>query len=383
MISSAHWQKGDFLHNLSAAMLKIQILGIGCRRSKALKDNVLEALKRYPLHIELEEITEIDELMRYNISSTPALLIDGEVVSENEVPAVEEIREFLERSGVREQSGLRVKRILVPTDFSESSRDAFLYALTLASDLEATIKVVHIYHPEFDVGNPYMDEPLSAFEQNKWEALNDFIRENQSASEGAVATAIRVDRELLAGLAAEEIVRLTQTGKYDLVVMGATGEAGFLGRVLGQVSTHVARQSQSPVLFVPKGVAYKPFKNILFAAKYQPGDEAISRWITKWTVYFSANLHLVNIVESKEAETSLDRVEIERLFNRNGQTVEVASVRSESVVDGLNQYAGKKKIDLVVLTALQRRFYERFFHRSVTKRLLINSKLPLLVAPSR
>lgn len=364
-------------------MLKLQILGIGCRRSKALKENVLEALKRYPLNVTLEEITEVDELMKYDISSTPALLINGQVVVEDAVLSVDEIRELLERCGAKEESALRLRHILVPTDFSESSKDAFLYAQALAADVEASIKVVHMYHPEFDVGNPFMDEPLLAFEQTKRETLSEFVHENMMPVGESVATATRIDQEVIVGFAAEEIVRMTKTGKFDLVIMGTTGEAGFLGRVLGQVSTHVAQQSVCPVLFVPRGVKHRPFHNVLYAAKYQPGDEGVMRWLSRWTVYFSANLHLVHVQESKDGGGVLEKVDIDRMFHRNGQTVQVATIKSESVIDGLNQYARDKKIDLVVLTALQRRFYERFFHRSVTKRLLINSKLPLLVVPSK
>jgi nucleotide-binding universal stress UspA family protein len=364
-------------------MLKLQILGIGCRRSKALKENVLEALKRYPLNVALEEISEVDELMKFDISSTPALLINGQVVVEDAVLSVEEIRELLERCGAREEQSLRLKHILVPTDFSESSKSAFRYAQALASEVEASIKVVHMYHPEFDMGNPYMDEPHSVFEQTKRESLEEFVRENTLPAGEPVATATRIDQDVVVGFAGEEIVRLTKSGRFDLIVMGTTGEAGFLGRVLGQVSTHVAQQSTCPVLFVPRGVTHRSFQNVLYAAKYQPGDEGVMRWISKWTIYFSANLHLVHVVESKGNGFNFDTVEIEKLFHRNGQTVHVASIKSESVIDGLNQYARDQKIDLVVLTALQRRFYERFFHRSVTKRLLINSKLPLLVVPSR
>lgn len=363
-------------------MIKLQILGIGCRRSKALKDNVLEALKRYPLNVTLEEITEVDELMKFDISSTPALLINDKVVVENDVLTVEEIRELLERCGAREQNTLSLKRILVPTDFSESSRYAFIYAQALAAEVEATIKVVHMFHLDFETGNPFMDEPMAVFERNQREALQDFVRENALQGEERVITALRIEQEVIAGFASEEIVALTKTGKFDLVVMGSTGETGFLGRVLGQVSTFVAQHSVCPVLFIPKGVSHHSYRNVLYAAKYQPGDESILRWITKWTVFFTANLHLVHVVESKENGFNLEKGEIERLFNRNGQTVEVAAIKSESVIEGLNQYAREKKIDLVVLTALQRRFYERFFHRSVTKRLLINSKLPLLVVPT-
>jgi len=364
-------------------MIKIQILGIGCRRSKALKDNVLEALKRYPLNVTLEEITEVDELMKFDISSTPALIINDQVAVENDVLSVDEIRELLTRFGAKEQDLLRLKHILVPTDFSEYSKSAFVYAQALASEIEASIKVVHIFNPDLDTVNPFTEDPLAASERRKREALREFVKNNALTGEGHVLTAVRIEQEVIPGFAAEQIVNLTRTGKYDLVVMGTTGEAGFLGRVLGQVSHSVSQQADCPVLFVPKGVTHHPFRNVLYAARYQPGDESILRWVTKWTAFFSSNLHLVQVVESKEKGFDLDKVDIERLFHRNGKTIEVASIKGESVIDGLNRYAREKKIDLLVLTALQRRFYERFFHRSITKRLLINSRLPLLVIPNK
>lgn len=76
-------------------MLQIQILGIGCKKSRALKSNVMAALDKFPLRVEVEEIAAVEDIMQYQVHATPALLVNGLVVSEEKVPEVAEIKDLL------------------------------------------------------------------------------------------------------------------------------------------------------------------------------------------------------------------------------------------------------------------------------------------------
>lgn len=78
-------------------MPTIQILGIGCRKTKALKANLAAALEYLSLDIEVEEIAGVDEIVSYGVSSTPALLIDGRVRFQGVVPGVAELVSVLKK----------------------------------------------------------------------------------------------------------------------------------------------------------------------------------------------------------------------------------------------------------------------------------------------
>ncbi len=78
-------------------MIKLTILGVGCHRHQALRNNLLDALKTFRFEICLEEISAVDALMQYPISGTPSLLIEGKLVVENRVPSVAELRNLLHR----------------------------------------------------------------------------------------------------------------------------------------------------------------------------------------------------------------------------------------------------------------------------------------------
>ena len=78
-------------------MHKIQILGIGCKKHKLLEANLWEALEYLSVHVDIEQVTEVDEIVDYRISSIPALLIDGEPVFQGVAPGVEDLVHKLEQ----------------------------------------------------------------------------------------------------------------------------------------------------------------------------------------------------------------------------------------------------------------------------------------------
>jgi small redox-active disulfide protein 2 len=61
--------------------MKVQILGTGCPKCKALEANARQAIETLALTAEVEKITEIDRIMEMGVMMTPALAIDGDVKS--------------------------------------------------------------------------------------------------------------------------------------------------------------------------------------------------------------------------------------------------------------------------------------------------------------
>jgi small redox-active disulfide protein 2 len=76
-------------------MKKIQILGTGCPKCKKLAENAEAAAKELELEFELEKITDINEMMKFGVMMTPALVIDGQVRTVGKVVSPDEIRKML------------------------------------------------------------------------------------------------------------------------------------------------------------------------------------------------------------------------------------------------------------------------------------------------
>ena len=75
--------------------MKIQILGTGCPRCKALASNAEKAVKELGLNAEIEKVTGIQDILKFEILMTPGLVIDGKVRAAGRVPSTDEIKQLL------------------------------------------------------------------------------------------------------------------------------------------------------------------------------------------------------------------------------------------------------------------------------------------------
>jgi len=75
--------------------MKIEILGVGCPKCKQLIANVEAAVKELNIQAEISKVTDIDKITEYGVMMTPALAIDGTVVSAGKVLSNDEIKKFL------------------------------------------------------------------------------------------------------------------------------------------------------------------------------------------------------------------------------------------------------------------------------------------------
>jgi len=76
-------------------MKQIKVLGTGCPKCKTTYNNVLEALKQLGLEANVIKIEDIEEMMKYNVLTTPVLMIDDVVKVKGRIAQIDEIKEFL------------------------------------------------------------------------------------------------------------------------------------------------------------------------------------------------------------------------------------------------------------------------------------------------
>ncbi|MDP5015736.1 MAG: thioredoxin family protein [Dolichospermum sp.] len=76
-------------------MLKFEILGTGCKKCHQLEANVQEAIATLGLDAEVIHITDTIEIAKRSIMTTPALAINGKVVSKGQVLAADQIQKLL------------------------------------------------------------------------------------------------------------------------------------------------------------------------------------------------------------------------------------------------------------------------------------------------
>ena len=76
-------------------MKKIQILGTGCPKCRKLAENAEAAAKSVGIEYEIEKVTNINDIMKFGVMMTPALVIDGRVKAVGKVPSLDEVKAML------------------------------------------------------------------------------------------------------------------------------------------------------------------------------------------------------------------------------------------------------------------------------------------------
>ncbi len=274
-----------------------------------------------------------------------------------------------------------MKKILVPTDFSQAARCAFFYARKLASASGGgQLKVVHIFMPAVEAEYPNMVPPVTEYLKVREDMLREFVDECCQEDDPAGLQSVTIERELLIGFPAEEIARISED--YDMIVMGTTGESDLLNKMFGSVSSAVAKRAECPVILVPKDMDFRGFSHILYASNYESVDEKMLAKLLAFNQQFGACIHFVHVREEEKGDFEKNKEEIfEELFE-NGEpsfSFQMAEVEGHSVAEGLNQYAKENRIDLVVMVNRKRSFWETFFHKSQTKEMALHAHLPLMI----
>jgi len=77
--------------------MKIEILGVGCPKCKQLTANAEAALKELNIPAEIFKVTDIDKITEYGVMMTPALAVDGTVVSAGKVLSKDEIKKIISK----------------------------------------------------------------------------------------------------------------------------------------------------------------------------------------------------------------------------------------------------------------------------------------------
>lgn len=81
--------------------MKIQVLGTGCAKCKQLTANAEKAIAELGLGVPVEKVEDVREIMKFRVMSTPALVVDGKVVSAGKLLAPEAVKQILVDSGGR------------------------------------------------------------------------------------------------------------------------------------------------------------------------------------------------------------------------------------------------------------------------------------------
>lgn len=198
-------------------------------------------------------------------------------------------------------SPVAVARILLATDFSFESENAFYCAVSLAERLGAKLYLSHILPAEATIAG---GEPLPA--------LSDAMRNSAEKSMSQLLGAQELEQVpheviLRSGPTCSALVDIVSDKNIELVVMGTRGHGGFAKLFLGSTAEQVIRHATCPVLTVGPHVEFTAFnrlRHILFATDFSSGSLHALIYAVSLAHQDNADLTLLHVIETASLSDS-------------------------------------------------------------------------------
>lgn len=193
-------------------------------------------------------------------------------------------------------TGITIRNILFPTDFSLSSELALPYATTLARRYGAGVYLAHVLPPEAPI--PFEAEPLPAeYDSERRDAERHMAR----LLSADVLSGIHAQAEMQKGELWTVLGDVVQRCRIDLIVSGTHGREGVSKLILGSTAEQIFRQSPVPVLMIgpsvaPDLLAQGRFARVMFATDLSPASMAALPMAISMAQENRAELVLLHIV---------------------------------------------------------------------------------------
>jgi len=279
-----------------------------------------------------------------------------------------------------------MKKILLPTDFSNCSKVAVDYALEMFGKAvypdDVTFTLLHVYSPgsaPIYPGSPYVHaSPIH---------MRDIIRNARNLLDKTCEECRRrfpdqhIGEMLLEGGPVEGILDVERDVRADLIVMGTKGLGAIDRAVVGSVALGVFRSAHCPVLVVPEEAKFRRPEKIVFATDFRHLDDLrvldpLSDLVDTFDPQFML-LHIYTEMDtSAEEKTRMNQLLRDYFHARNYAHY---FLKRHDPVDGVDEFVKGMDADLLALVGHEPNFFEKLFHRSLTKKMIIHSEVPVFV----
>lgn len=271
-----------------------------------------------------------------------------------------------------------MKKLLVPTDFSDTSKNAALFAAQMAADIQ-NAKIILIHVSDKITGGSD-GSPLTEDDDDRrvilTEALSQLKDELLAVAQAPIEFVMERGTSLV-----ETLTRYIRHQAIDMVIMGITGATRLEQIFMGSNTLDMAKEGVCPVLIIPPDAKYRKIKNVVLASDFKEIETTIPVAPLKATLdLFKPALHIVNVDSEHYVELTdeykAERKKLEVMLK--DYSPEFSFIRQYDFFDAISQFVDDRNIDLILIVPKDRSFVPSLFKTSHTKKLAYHSHVPIV-----
>ena len=259
-----------------------------------------------------------------------------------------------------------MKTIVVATDFSAPAERAMLYAAQLASAIDASVLLLHVY--QVPVGMNDMPVLVASTDELKQHAETGLERAKELLQKHYASLPIKTEARL--GDVIYELQDVCKNANPLAVVIGKHGASGVERILFGSTSLSIIRHIAFPVIAVPENWSNTQSKIAALAIDESAENLEIRR-IRSLVQELKIQLRIIHVKQEKTASLQVKNLVTE--LNSNCETI-----YDHEFVRGIETYVQQNNIDLLIIHPHKHNLVERLFFKTHTKELLNKLSIPIM-----
>ena len=276
-----------------------------------------------------------------------------------------------------------MKKILLPTDFSDNAWNAIFTAVKLYANIPCYFYVLHAYEPntlnlldaksQQRLGVIY--DSLKRYSEQQLAKVLDYMNENHKNSNHSFETISK------SATLVEAIKEEVSKKDIDLIVMGTQGATSAKEIFMGSQTVKVLKKlKNNPVLAIPTGYNFQVLRSLVFPTdftrKYEksellPLTHLAAQWKAEIKVVHVAVEFILNNTQKANMKILEDRLR-ESHFSYHQLPLDT------NIASSIEHYVMETRADLICMVRYYHGFWERFIKEPVIKKIAFHSKVPVL-----
>jgi nucleotide-binding universal stress UspA family protein len=277
-------------------------------------------------------------------------------------------------------------KLLIPTDFSDVSKNSIIYGFHLADELNLQVQLVHVLELyKFAAGTSEAElistilpsDNIKEMEASATESFKKLIEEIRANYPFKSSYELRV----VSGHLINEIIIESAQEEIALMILAVSSNQDLISRFTNNTISAIITDSICPILIIPSGFAYKVPSKVTLATDFNKADLDI---LNKFLSFFrnqNPELEVLHIAQkNNDFKTELKFAGFKQLVTEkiDYKNVKFKMVSYKNVVKGILEELKSDNSDMLLMLKEHESFFKSLFETSKTEKITHYLKIPMI-----
>ncbi len=293
-----------------------------------------------------------------------------------------------ENKSYRIENLKKIRRILVPVDFTGYSLNACKYAMELAPRVKAEITLFYVIPDPLLFSEPYsgityIDDPGSITgkepERDIKQRMDRLVKKLKALDIKGTGPETKIRTMIRQGSVVEGICSEVEEYNPGIVIIGTHGIFGEDALYTGRITYNLIGKLDTPLLIIPQNATYKGIDyihRILYATDFDESDFKSISSLMAILQPFQVEIHCVHIANTLDHPWNEVKMrELKEFIQSEFSTYKLICnvLEDYDAPQRIEEYANANEIDLIAMTVRKRSLLEKVFYPSITKKMFLHS----------